>query len=129
MSNKENRLLTPELREALAQYPLYSQDSKKIPDLWAVAEMRIGALRWYIIEGNEEGDRFTFYALVCGMDEMPELGYTDADELASVAVDCARYGFPGVYYTVELEKDFTPCRLADIAEDDVKEFCSRFADE
>lgn len=129
MEENRKRLLTPELLEALAQYPLYSQDGKHIPDLVAVAEMRIGAVRWYIIEGNAEGDLFTFYTLVCGMAEMPELGYTDADELASVAVDCARYGFPGVLCRVERDEDFTPCRLADIADEDVKRFCSRFADE
>lgn len=129
MEENRNRLLTPELLKALAEYPLYSQEDKHIPDLVAVAKMCIGSMRWYIIEGNAEGDRFTFYNLVCGLDEMPELGYTDADELAGVSVDCARYGLPGVVYRVEREEDFTPCRLSDIADDDVKKFCSRFADE
>lgn len=129
MEENKNRLLTPELLEALAEYSLYSQDCKHIPDLVAVAKMSIGSIRWYIIEGNAEGDRFTFYNLVCGLDEMPELGYTDADELAGVSVDCARYGFPGAVYRVEREENFIPCRLADIADEDVKRFCSRFADE
>lgn len=129
MEENRNRLLTHELLKALEEYPLYSQEDKHIPDLVAVAKMCIGSMRWYIIEGNAEGDRFTFYTLVCGLDEMPELGYTDAGELAGVAVDCARYGFPGAVYRVEREEDFNPCRLADIADDDVKRFCSRFADE
>lgn len=129
MEENKNRLLTPELLEALSEYSLYSQECKHIPDLVAVAKMSIGSMRWYIIEGNAEGDRFTFYSLVCGLDEMPELGYTDADELAGVAVDCARYGFPGTVLRVEREEDFIPCRLADIADDDVKRFCSRFADD
>lgn len=129
MENKENRLLTPQLLEALASYPLYAQEHKHMPDLMAVALFRIGLIRWYVLEGNAEGDRFTFYTLVCGMDEMPELGYTDAEELAGVAVDSARYGFPGAVYRVERAEDFTPCRLADIADEDVKSFCSRFADE
>lgn len=129
MQNQENRLLTSEILEALASYPLYSQEQKKVCDLFAVALFRIGLIRWYVLEGNAEGDRFTFYTLVCGMDEMPELGYTDADELAGVDVDGARYGFPGAVYRVEREEDFTPCRLTDIADEDVKRFCSRFADE
>lgn len=129
MENKENRLLTPQLLEALASYPLYAQEHKHLPDLMAVALFRIGLIRWYVLEGNAEGDRFTFYTLVCGMDEMPELGYTDAEELAGVAVDSARYGFPGAVYRVERAEDFTPCRLADIADEDVKSLCSRFADE
>lgn len=128
MEENKNRLLTPELLKALEEYPLYSQEYKHIPDLVAVAKMSIGSMRWYIIEGNAEGDRFTFYSLVCGMYET-ELGYTDADELASVSVDCARYGFPGTVLRVEREEDFTPCRLADIADEEVKSFCSRFVDE
>lgn len=129
MEENRNRLLTPELLKSLADYPLYSQEDKHIPDLVAVAKMCIGSMRWYIIEGNAEGDRFTFYNLVCGMDEMPELGYTDAGELAGVAVDCDRYGLPGAVYRVEREENFIPCRLADIADEDVKRFCSRFSDE
>lgn len=129
MGNKENRLLTSELFEALASYPLYSQESKHLPDLMAVALLRIGSIRWYILEGNAEGDRFTFFTLVCGMGDDAELGYTDAGEVAGIAVDASRYGLPGVLLTVEQVKDFKPCRLADIDDEDVKMFCSRFAEE
>lgn len=129
MKNKENRLLTPQLLEALANYPLYAQEHKHLPDLMAVALLRIGSIRWYILEGNADGDRFTFFTLVCGMAEDAELGYTDAGELAEIAVDASRYGLPGVLLTVEQVKDFQPCRLANIADEDVKSFCSRFADE
>ena len=129
MKNQENRLLTPELLEALANYPLYSQENKKVCDLQAVALFRIGSIRWYILEGNAEGDRFTFFSLVCGMSDCPELGYTDAGELASIAVDASRYGMPGITLTVERVEDFNPCRLADIEDDDVKNYVARFAEE
>lgn len=59
MENQENRLLTSDLLEALASYPLYTQEHKHLPDLMAVALLRIGSIRWYILEGNAEGDRFT----------------------------------------------------------------------
>lgn len=88
---------------------------------------RIGSIRWYVLEGNAEGDRFTFFTLVCGMADGPELGYTDAEELASVAVDASRYGLPGILLTVEQAEDFKPCRLADIDDEDVKEYITRFA--
>ena len=129
MRNKENRLLTSELLEALASYPLYSQEDKKICDLYAVALLRIGNIRWYILEGNAEGDRFTLFTLVCGMSDCPELGYTDAGELASIAVDASRYGLPGILLTVERAEDFKPCRLADIDDEDVKNYVARFAEE
>lgn len=126
MKNQENRLLTSELLETLASYPLYSQEQKKIGDLFAVALFRIGSIRWYVLEGNAEGDRFTFFTLVCGLADGPELGYTDAEELAEIAVDASRYGMQGVLLKVEQVEDFFPCRLADINDEDVKRYCDRF---
>lgn len=126
MKNQENRLLTSELLETLASCPLYSQEQKKIGDLFAVALFRIGSIRWYVLEGNAEGDRFTFFTLVCGLADGPELGYTDAEELAEIAVDASRYGMPGVLLKVEQVEDFTPGRLADIDDEDVKRYCDRF---
>lgn len=129
MKNQENRLLTSELLEALANYPLYSQEHKKVSDLFAAALLHIGNIRWYILEGNAEGDRFTFFTLVCGLADGPELGYTDAGELAGIAVDASRYGLPGILLTVERAEDFKPCRLADIDDEDVKTYVARFAEE
>ena len=129
MKNQENRLLTSELLEALANYPLYSQEHKKVSDLYAVALFHIGNIRWYILEGNAEGDRFTFFALVCGMGYESELGYTDAGELAGIAVDASRYGMPGITLTVERVEDFKPCRLGDIEDEDVKNYVASFADD
>lgn len=129
MRNKENRLLTSDLLEALANYPLYSQENKKVCDLYAVALFHIGNIRWYILEGNAEGDRFTFFTLVCGMSDCPELGYTDAGELASIAVDASRYSLQGILLTVERAEDFKPCRLLDIEDEDVKNYVARFTEE
>ena len=129
MRNQENRLLTSELLEALASYPLYSQEHKKVSDLFAVALLHIGNIRWYILEGNAEGDRFTFFSLVCGLADGPELGYTDAGELAGIALDASRYGMPGILLTVERAEDFKPCRLADIDDEDVQKYVARFAEE
>ena len=129
MKNQENRLLTSELLEALANYPLYSQEHTKVCDMQAVALFRIGSIRWYVLEGNAEGDRFTFFTLVCGMSEDAELGYTDAGELASIVVDASRYGLPGILLTVERAEDFKPCRLVDIDDEDVKDYVARFTDD
>ena len=129
MRNQENRLLTSELLEALASYPLYSQEHKKVSDLYAVALLHISNIRWYILEGNAEGDRFTFFTLVCGLADCPELGYTDADELAGIAVDASRYGMPGITLTVERVEDFQHCRMADIDDEDVKNYVARFTAE
>ena len=129
MKNQENRLLTPELLEALANYPLCSQENRKVCDLFAVALLHIGNIRWYILEGNAEGDRFTFFTLVCGMSDCTELGYTDAGELAGIAVDASRYGMPGITLKVERVEDFKPCRMANIEDEDVKNYVARFAED
>ena len=129
MRNQENRLLTSELLETLANYPLYSQEHKKVSDLYAVALIHIGNIRWYILEGNAEGDRFTFFTLVCGLADCPELGYTDAGELEGIAVDASRYGLPGILLQVERAEDFKPCRLGDVEDEDVKKYVARFTEE
>ena len=129
MKNQENRLLTSELLEALASYPLYSQEHKKVSDLQAVALFRIGNIRWYILEGNAEGDRFTFFTLVCGMADGPELGYTDAGERSSIPVDASRSGMPGILLTVERAEDFEPCRRVVIEGEDVQKYVGRFTEE
>ena len=58
-----------------------------------------------------------------------ELGYTDAGELAGIAVDATRYGMPGITLTVERMEDFNPCRLGDIDDEDVKDYVARFTDD
>ena len=68
-----NRLVTPELREALSDYPLYSQDAKGKYAL-CIAVFHLGNIRWYIMEGQPEGDDFTLYGIVVGLHET-EYGY------------------------------------------------------
>ncbi len=125
-TSKENRLLTSEVLAALANFPFLSQEKKDIPDHLAVVAFRLGALRWYVIEGEKEGDSFTFFALVCGFEERPELGYINADELANVVVDCERFGFPGIKLRAEQVPGFKPCKLSEIQDKDVKAYCSSF---
>ena len=123
----KNRLLTPELLAALKPFPLYSQEETRIHEQKALAAFAIGGIRWYITEGSAEGNTFTFFGLVCGMSDTPELGYINADELAAVTVDANPYGFPlGVVYRVEPVKDFKPCKLYDIDAPDVKHYCKKW---
>ena len=53
-----SRLITPQLAEQLKQYPLYSQDGKK-KDAICQCVFFLGNLRWYVLEGQPEGDDFT----------------------------------------------------------------------
>ena len=89
ISTEHNRLVTPEIQKALAAYPLYSQDSKG-KDAVCVAVFYLGSMRWYILEGQQEGSDFTFYGIVAGLYET-EYGYISANELASITYDARKY--------------------------------------
>ena len=122
----KNRLLTPELLAALKPFPLYSQEETRIHEQKALAAFAIGPIRWYITEGSPEGNTFTFFGLVCGMSETPELGYINADELAAVRTSAYPYGFPkGIDLCVAPVQDFKPCKLKEIEDPRVKHYCDR----
>ena len=89
-TNFNNRLITPELTEALSSYPLYSQDAKK-KDAMCIAVFYLGNIRWYIMEGQQEGNDFTLYGIVAGLQET-EYGYQSATEMASITYDASEYG-------------------------------------
>lgn len=61
-----SRLITPKLAEQLKQYPLYSQDGKK-KDAICLCVFFLGNLRWYVLEGQPEGDDFTLFAIVVAL--------------------------------------------------------------
>ena len=50
-----SRLITPVLEEILKSYPLYSQDGKG-KDAVCVAIFFIGHVRWFVLEGQPEGN-------------------------------------------------------------------------
>lgn len=53
-----SRLITPVLEEILKSYPLYSQDGKG-KDAVCVAIFFIGHVRWFVLEGQPEGNDTT----------------------------------------------------------------------
>ena len=120
-----NRLITPELTEALGGYPLYSQDAKK-KDAICIAVLYLGNIRWYILEGQPEGDDFPLYGIVAGLQET-EYGYQSANEMASVTYDASEYGLGTL--RIEQDKQFMPCTLAEIEDVDLQAFLSRLYDE
>ena len=120
-----NRLITPELTEALSSYPLYSQDAKK-KDAICIVVFYLGNIRWYILERQPEGGDFTFYGIVTGLQET-EYGYQSANEMASVTYDASEYGLGTL--RIEQDKQFKPCTLAEIEDLDLQAFLSRLYDE
>ena len=57
-----SRLITPVLEEILKSYPLYSQDGKG-KDAVCVAIFFIGHVRWFVLEGQPEGNDTTLFTI------------------------------------------------------------------
>ena len=119
-----NRLITPELAEVLGSYPLYSQDAKK-KDAVCLALFSLGNIRWYIMEGQQEGNDFTLYGIVVGLHET-EYVYLSANEMASITYDASQYGLGTLQ--IEQDKDFKPCTLAEIKDAELQAFLSGLYD-
>ena len=119
-----NKLITPQFMEALKNFPLYSQEEKG-KDAICVAVFTIGRIRWFVLEGQTEGNDFMLFTIVCGLCET-EYGYVSANEMASIAYDASEYGLGNLQ--VEQDKDFKPCTLAEIKDVELQSFLSRLYD-
>ena len=124
-TTNQNRLLTSEVKAAFEGHELYSQDGKKT-DAKCIAVFRIGNIRWYFIEGQEEGEDFIFYGVVLGL-VATEYGYVSANEMASITIDASKYGL-GILQ-VEQDKEFEPCKLSAIKDAELQEFLADLYDE
>lgn len=123
-ATKSNRLITSELQKTLADYPLYSQDGKR-KDALCIAMFYLGNIRWYIMEGQQEGSDFTLYGIVAGLHET-EYGYLSANEMAAISYDASKYGLGTL--RIEQNKDFIPCELGNIKDAELQAFLSHLYD-
>ena len=73
------------VNEQFKQYPLYSQDGKK-KEAICLCVFFIGKIRWYVLEGQPEGDDFTLFSIVVGLADT-EYGYVFIKEMESISVD------------------------------------------
>lgn len=116
----KNRLVTDRLEQALKDYPLYSQDNKK-KDAICNTIMCIGNARWYILEGQQEGNDFTFYGIVVGL-TATEYGYFSANEMADIIIDASKCGLG--HLQIEEQTGFHPCKLSCIDDEELQSFLS-----
>ena len=117
-----NKLITPQIIKALKNYPLYSQEGKGIEAI-CVAVFQIGRIKWYILEGQYEGDDFILFAVVCGMCET-EYGYVSANELEKIEIDGSKYGINDKFHVCQV-KGFTPTKLKNIQDNELRSFLHR----
>ena len=67
-----SRLMTPRLEEALKGYPLFPRQQGKEAVCRAI--FALGAVRWFILEGEKEGSDIILFGIVVGLAE-DEYGY------------------------------------------------------
>ena len=58
---------------------------RKGKDALCIAVFHLGNIRWYIMEGQPEGDDFTLYGIVVGLHET-EYGYMSASEMVLMSL-------------------------------------------
>ena len=116
------RLLTPQLKEALKDYPLYSQDGKG-KEAVCGAIFAIGSVRWFILEGETERDDTLLFGIVIGLME-DEYGYISLNELSEVELDLTVQGFGKLQ--VRQQSNFQPTPLKQLNDNRLQRFLARF---
>ena len=112
------RLMTPRLEEALEGYPLYSQDGKG-----KEAVCRAILVRWFILEGEREGNDTILFGIVVGLAE-DEYGYISLNELSKVEFDLTAQGLGKLQ--VREQENFTPTPLKNLQDFRLQQFLARF---
>lgn len=116
------RLMTPRLEEALKGYPLYSQDGRG-KEAVCVAIFALGAVRWFILEGEVQGNDTVLFGIVVGLAE-DEYGYVSLNELSDVTLDLTAQGLGMLQ--VRQQENFTPTKLKDLQNYRLQRFLEGF---
>ena len=116
------RFMTPQLAEALKDFPLYSQNGKGKEAVCRTI-FALGSIRWYILEGETEGKDTILFGIVFGMME-DEYGYISLNELSEVELDYMKQGFGKLQ--VRQQEDFKPAKLGQLKDDRLQRFLAGF---
>lgn len=116
-----NRLLTKELVKAFASHQLYSQDEKGEKAV-CICVFQIGNIKWYVLEGQQEGDDFIIYSIVVGMGDT-EYGYASLNEMEQIQVKTGIPSYPVV--KISQDKSFHPRKLKNIKDEKLQTFLHR----
>ena len=117
------RLMTTQLEEALKGFPFYSQDGKG-KDAICRAIFALGRVRWFILEGEKEGNDTVLFGIVVGLIE-DEYGYFSLNELSDIQVDLSRFGGEG-FLKVRQQPNFTPVPLKRLQDNRLQELLFKF---
>ena len=117
-----NRLITPDLEKRLTSYPLYSQDGKG-KEAICIAIFSIGYIRWFILEGQEEGNDTILFGIVCGMHET-EYGYISVNEMEQIKVNGSKYGVDKTFQ-IKPQQGFNPVKIKNIKDKELQDFLNK----
>lgn len=117
-----SRLMTPRLKEALKGYPLYSQDGRG-KEAVCVAIFALGAVRWFILEGDVQGNDTVLFGIVVGLAE-DEYGYVSLNELSDVTLDLTAQGLGRLQ--VRQQENFQPTKLKNLQDYRLLRFLAGF---
>lgn len=119
----ENPILTEQVLKALEGFPLYSQDGKG-KNAVCRCLFTLANVCWFVLEGQREGEDFTFYGIVTGL-QTTEYGYFTASELAALEYDLHVSGLEPLRVAAA---DFDPTPLAEIPDFELQEFLAKMYD-
>lgn len=112
------RLMTPQLKEALKGFPLYSQDGKE-EDAVCCAIFALGSVRWFILEGKVEENDTILFGIVVGLME-DEYGYISLNELSELSLNLASQGLGKLQ--VRQQANFQPTPLRNLNDQRLQRF-------
>lgn len=115
------RLMTPQLEEALKGFPLYSQDGMG-KEAVCRAIFALGGVRWFVLEGEQEGNDTILFGIVIGLME-DEYGYVSLNELSEIELDLTKQGFGKLQ--VRQQENFQPVPLKKLRDSRLQEFLAR----
>lgn len=116
------RFMTPQLAEALKDFPLYSQNGKGKEAVCRTI-FALGSIRWYILEGETEGKDTILFGIVIGMME-DEYGYISLNELSEVELDYTKQDIGKLQ--VRQQENFQPTKLSQLKDERLQRFLAGF---
>lgn len=116
------RLMTPQLKEALKGYPFYSQDGRG-KEAVCMAIFALGSVRWFVLEGEVQGNDIILYGIVVGLME-DEYGYFSLNELSDVTLDLTVQGLGKLQ--ARQQENFRPTKLKNLQDYRLQRFLAEF---
>ena len=103
-------------------YPLYSQVGRG-KEAVCVAIFALGAIRWFILEGEVQDSDTILYGIVVGLAE-DEYGYVSLNELSDVTLDLTAQGLGRLQ--VRQQENFRSIKLKNLRDYRLQRFLAGF---